>query len=435
MGHLQRPQPRRARGIRRQGDRVRLRARGRLPAVRARFRAGADPVLEPVRDPVEGDMATRPLRCWSLRRSWSSLVGWPANQPGHWEGWAWLGRPARLPATCWRLRTPTAGSARRRARPPRSCTPAGSRSDWPRPATNPADVSRDGHNLLDYIQTGVSSGTDPGSIERTILVMRAARALGGELRRAQPPRRARTRDPPERVGVQSGQPDRVRGARVPGGGGSAAAGHARMDGPSAGLGRRLQLRDPGWLERRRRHRCGARGARRGGWSGGRACPGAGDPVSAPPAGRRRGLSGHAGRRVERPVDRVRGAGAGSGRRRPELAAPPGRLAARLPARADRAGRPRPLLALGRSDPDLGHRRGAARARRQAASALARGAPVRAAPTPRGAARDHSPPRRGHGRKPRPAPRTPASPRGHAAPDAAPVIRRWTSTDSLPTQES
>jgi energy-coupling factor transport system substrate-specific component len=39
---------------------------------------------------------------------------------------------------------------------------------------NPADVSRGGHSLLDYIRTGVSSGTDPGSVERTILVVRAA---------------------------------------------------------------------------------------------------------------------------------------------------------------------------------------------------------------------------------------------------------------------
>jgi energy-coupling factor transport system substrate-specific component len=39
---------------------------------------------------------------------------------------------------------------------------------------NPADVARGGHSLLGYIQTGVGSATDPGSVERTILVARAA---------------------------------------------------------------------------------------------------------------------------------------------------------------------------------------------------------------------------------------------------------------------
>jgi prenyltransferase beta subunit len=39
---------------------------------------------------------------------------------------------------------------------------------------NPADVARGGHNLLGYIEAGVSSASDPGSVERTILVARAA---------------------------------------------------------------------------------------------------------------------------------------------------------------------------------------------------------------------------------------------------------------------
>jgi energy-coupling factor transport system substrate-specific component len=39
---------------------------------------------------------------------------------------------------------------------------------------NPLDVERDGHSLISYIESGVSSNTDPGSIERTILVARAA---------------------------------------------------------------------------------------------------------------------------------------------------------------------------------------------------------------------------------------------------------------------
>jgi Prenyltransferase and squalene oxidase repeat len=48
---------------------------------------------------------------------------------------------------------------------------------------NPADIGRGGHSLLGYIQTGVGSATDPGSVERTILVARAAgvsaRTFGG----------------------------------------------------------------------------------------------------------------------------------------------------------------------------------------------------------------------------------------------------------------
>jgi energy-coupling factor transport system substrate-specific component len=39
---------------------------------------------------------------------------------------------------------------------------------------NPAEVARGEHDLLGYIQAGVGSATDPGSVERTILVARAA---------------------------------------------------------------------------------------------------------------------------------------------------------------------------------------------------------------------------------------------------------------------
>jgi prenyltransferase beta subunit len=39
---------------------------------------------------------------------------------------------------------------------------------------NPQDVARDGRSLIGYIESGTGSATDPGSIERTILVVRAA---------------------------------------------------------------------------------------------------------------------------------------------------------------------------------------------------------------------------------------------------------------------
>jgi energy-coupling factor transport system substrate-specific component len=39
---------------------------------------------------------------------------------------------------------------------------------------NPLDVQRGGHSVLDYIAAGLAANTDPGSLERTILVVRAA---------------------------------------------------------------------------------------------------------------------------------------------------------------------------------------------------------------------------------------------------------------------
>jgi Prenyltransferase and squalene oxidase repeat len=39
---------------------------------------------------------------------------------------------------------------------------------------NPRDVSHAGHSLIGYIQSGLGSATDPGSVERTILVLHAA---------------------------------------------------------------------------------------------------------------------------------------------------------------------------------------------------------------------------------------------------------------------
>jgi energy-coupling factor transport system substrate-specific component len=39
---------------------------------------------------------------------------------------------------------------------------------------NPDDVSRAGHSLIGYIQNGLGSATDPGSVERTILVLHTA---------------------------------------------------------------------------------------------------------------------------------------------------------------------------------------------------------------------------------------------------------------------
>ena len=79
---------------------------------------------------------------------------------------------------------------------------------------NPQDVVRDGHSLIGYIERGVASASDPGDVERNILVAGAAglpatsfggRNLVAELRR---------RHPPERVGEQPDELDLVRGARA-----------------------------------------------------------------------------------------------------------------------------------------------------------------------------------------------------------------------------
>jgi energy-coupling factor transport system substrate-specific component len=39
---------------------------------------------------------------------------------------------------------------------------------------NPQDIQRDGHSVIGYIESGLAANTDPGSVERTILVVRAA---------------------------------------------------------------------------------------------------------------------------------------------------------------------------------------------------------------------------------------------------------------------
>ena len=118
---------------------------------------------------------------------------------------------------------------------------------------NPLDVAHDGHSLIGYAETGAGS-SDPGDVERNILVAGAAGLAGHELRRAQPPRRAPGRHPAERVGEQPDELDVVRRTRAAVGGRRAAGGQPRVARAPAGFGRRLQLRHPWRAERRRRHR-------------------------------------------------------------------------------------------------------------------------------------------------------------------------------------
>ena len=89
-------------------------------------------------------------------------------------------------------------------------------------------------------------------------------------------------------------------------------------------------------------------------------------------GLRRRLRPHPGRRLQRAVDRVGGAGPARRRPRPRQGAP--RRLARpdeLPALADRRGRRGPLLAHQPADPGLGHRPGGRRALAQDAAARRR----------------------------------------------------------------
>ena len=55
---------------------------------------------------------------------------------------------------------------------------------------NPQDVARDGRSLIGYIESGVASASDPGDVERNILVAARRRVAGDELRGARPRRRA-----------------------------------------------------------------------------------------------------------------------------------------------------------------------------------------------------------------------------------------------------
>ena len=208
------------------------------------------------------------------------------------------------------------------------------------------------------------------------------RLAGHELRRAQPPRRAPGRHPPERVGEQPDELDVVRRARAAVCGRRAAGGQPRVARAPAGLGRRLQLRHPRRAERRRRHRGRARGARGRRRVGGRARPDPGGRLHSRPAGPRRRLPRHARRRLERPVDGVRSAGAARGRGRSELAPPQGSaVAARLSAFADRRRRSCPLRAGQRRDADVGDGRGADGARWQGAAGGGAGAPDHAGSIP------------------------------------------------------
>ena len=210
---------------------------------------------------------------------------------------------------------------------------------------NPQDVARDGHSLIGYIEGGVASASDPGDVERNILVAGAAglpatsfggRNLIAELRAAI----GRNGSVNNQTNWTSFAVLAFRAAGVAPPAASLAWIVRQQDGDGgfnfATRGGLSDVDDTG---------IGARGARRRRRRRRGAGPGPRDRVHPGPAGPRRRLPGPAGRGLERAVDRFRGPGAFRGRGQPELAAPARRaFAARLPAFADRRRRSRSLRA-------------------------------------------------------------------------------------------
>ena len=140
---------------------------------------------------------------------------------------------------------------------------------------NPIDVSHGGRSLLGYIGTG--GYPDTGSLERTILAVRAAGISVAHLRRPRSARRARAADQGRWLALRTGQLDCVRRTRAAQRRRCAAAQDDPLDRSAAGRRRRLQFRQRWRRQRHRRHRRGARGAWTRGLAfepGGRATSGA-----------------------------------------------------------------------------------------------------------------------------------------------------------------
>ena len=155
--------------------------RRRMPDVRARVRAGADPIGAAVRAAPAGQMAAGGAR--------------RAGRGGLVLGLAELGvggsrrsgrgrRPRRAGPASYLLGAQHSdggfGAAAGRRRPLYAGWAA---LGLAAAGENPADISHGGASLLDYIRSGAGSPGDPGSLERTILVAGAAGVVGSELRR------------------------------------------------------------------------------------------------------------------------------------------------------------------------------------------------------------------------------------------------------------
>ncbi len=196
---------------------------------------------------------------------------------------------------------------------------------------NPRDVRHGGASLSGYLVSQEGSATDPGSLERTILALRAgglpAGNLVGSLRRDI----GGDGSVSNQVNLTAFAVLALRAAGVAPPGNMLA-----LAGPPAGLRRRLQLRHQRGIERRRRHGRRARGTGRRLRRGRGACRSL--HRLAAELGRR--LSQSAGRVVERPVDGVGRPGTAGGRRGRRRGQP----GSRLPPFPGGARRPHPLFA-------------------------------------------------------------------------------------------
>ena len=263
-----------ARGLRRQGARLRRRPRRGLPGVRARLRPGADPLDRALRPAPAGDAGStpgaaplpvrrRPLLALALR-----LAGLRPRRRRR------RGRPdARGRATCCGAENADGGFGAAPGQPS-----AALYTGWAA-----LGLAAAGHDP----QRGRAAGRQRDRLRRARSRARSRRRLARahDPRRPAPPacRRAAsaaTTSSPRcerdirarRLGRRPGQPDRVRGPRPAGRRASRPPARtlALADAP-AGPRRRLQLRQRGRQQRRRRHRRRARGAGRApGARGGRA---------------------------------------------------------------------------------------------------------------------------------------------------------------------
>ena len=265
LGHLQRPQPRPARACT-SGKGIGfdfVHAAGCLVFALA-FGPALIRSLQRFRDAAAGHVACRPerrRRC-SRRRRWSRWPDGGARQRGRGDRRA----AARRPAICSRRRTPTAASAPRPGRPRRRSTPAGPRSGWPPPASNPQDVARGGHEP-DRLHRARRRHRRPtsASLERNDPRCRAppgcrprasadatwSPTLRADIRRQRVGRRTRSN-------LTSFAVLALRAAGVARRRRDAARGSCASRTPTAAS----TSRRAGGHERRRRHRRGARGARR-----------------------------------------------------------------------------------------------------------------------------------------------------------------------------
>ena len=173
LGHLQRPQPRPARRLRRQGARLRLDPRRRLLGVRARVRPGADALdrsgsrggcRSPGSPPTRRDgcpVAARSALTAGRRDAATAGAPAPRARPP--------ALPARRPERRRRLR-PAPGQ------PSARCTRAGRRSGLAAAGVQPGGRPARRREPARLRRGHRRSATDLGSLERTILV--AARGRG-----------------------------------------------------------------------------------------------------------------------------------------------------------------------------------------------------------------------------------------------------------------